>query len=672
MKTNLFKTTSLGFLILFLTLQSTFAQQNCLTDDFSNAGLWTHAGVENNQPTNTVSVTTGALRFNNTIGHTEDRVWRAVNAFDTWRVDFDFNPTAQSNAAHSIFNYTSSNNDPWYTGVYGNATNHNACAINYISNGGTPVLNMAARVGLNGVANANAGIAANVNATYFIRYERINGVTLRLSVFNNQARTSHVPGSPITMTIPCELNGLQFIQSANGWGSGTHRSLSANIDNLSLCNIPTEPVINGSLPLPSVNNVTGCTGTASKFTVNSPIANVTYKWYNSTSGGSVLSTGTTYTLPVFNSPVTYTYYVSYMNSCGQESNRQAVTVQINQAPQPAVITGSTSVCVNQISELFASVPNGVWSSPAPFIASVKQNGVVTGVAKGNTAIIYTLTSGSCSTYTGYNVVVNDVLGFYISGPSVLCPSTSGNKYEVVTSVADADYTWNIQNAPSVGVNFPVNGSNTTLLTTPASGVSTFILRCQGRNACGLSPMITKTINISTDVPPQPNVMCTGTPTPDNSCTNLTVTNNAGYTIEWTTASGTVLGTGTSIVRPLSTTIYCKYTSAFGCTSRTAYSPAVTCTYAARVALDPNTTSKSELKSSLNLYPNPNNGEFSFETTGYNGHAQVLNLLGLVVKEFDLVETQKVYHVDMQDQAKTKYLLRITGGSEAQSTLFVVQ
>jgi|GEM_PF-6558955 len=669
------KKIALILLGLFLTSQSLVAQQTCLTDDFSNAALWTHSGVLNGAPTRTVSVTNGAILFNNSIGGTEDRMWRTASAFDTWRVDLDFNPTAQSNPGHNIFGYTSNSNDPWYTGVKGSITNQNYCGIGYsnFNTGGIPTLYISAKVGdgipaNGGFSAASGGISAPstspVSTTYFIRYERINGVTLRLSVFSNRERTTPV-GVPVTLTIPCNLNGLQFIQSANGWGSGTHRSLTATIDNITLCPIAAVPIINAALALPSVNNITGCTGTTATLSVIAPIANVTYNWYTTASGGAVVASGTSYTLPVFTSPGTYTYYVSYATACGEESNRRAVTVQINQSPQPAIITGKTSVCVGQIIELFASVPNGVWSSPASFIASVKQSGVVTGVAKGNTAIIYTITSGSCITYTGYNVVVNDVLGFFISGPSVLCPSTSGNKYEVITAVPGADYTWNIENAPSVGMNFPVNGSNKTLVTTPASGVSSFIVRCQGKNACGLSPMITKTVSISTDVPNQPNITC---PTGDNTCATLSVTNNGSSSIVWTNAStGAVLGTGTSITRPLSTVVYCTYTSASGCISRTAYSPAVTCTYAARMAEAP-----TDNKAAFKLYPNPSDGEFTFETSGYNGHAQVLNILGVVVEEFDLIESQKVYHVNIKNQVKSKYLLRLTGGSESQVTMFITQ
>jgi hypothetical protein len=238
MKTNLIKKTTLGLIVFFLAFQSVLAQQNCQTDDFSTPQLWIHSGVYNGSPTNTVSIVNSTLSFKGTIGGTEDRLWRTANLLSTWKIEFDFTPTAQSNAAHTIFCYSSSNNDPWYTGTKGTITNHNACAISYISNGGDPVLNLSAQVGTAGVSNPNTGIVAPVKnpiSTYYMRFERTNRETLKLSVFTDKYRTTHATGSPIVLTIPCNLNGLQFIQVANGWGSGTQRSLTATIDNLSLC-----------------------------------------------------------------------------------------------------------------------------------------------------------------------------------------------------------------------------------------------------------------------------------------------------------------------------------------------------------------------------------------------------------------------------------------------------
>ena len=668
----------LGFL---LTYQSLFAQQQqCLiTNAFADLTQWTQVGAGK------VSVNNTGIHFNDAADRTEDRVWRPAPKLSNtaaWRIQFEFNPTKQSNASHNLIAYTSTNQDVQYT-AWGVNSVLDACFVNYFTPYVSPLppsISIGAKQGALGFNSGTSISLPSLNVTYFMLFERLNGRTLRLSVFSDAARTIAV-GTPILCTIPCNLGtidplgngGLQFLQSGTNWPGGNTRFLSADINNLSLCVGSLDlsnPTVNASLPLPSVNDVTICTGNSASLNATNGDYSLRYNWYNVSTGGSPISTNYYFYTPVFSTAGTYTYYVSYITPCGEMSSRKAVTVTVNPMPAQATITGNASVCVGQIGELVSSNLNGVWSSADPTIATIKQTGIVRGIAAGTTTIYNTVTSGACSSIASFSITVNDVLTFQITGPSPLCPSTSGNQYIVSPSVVGADYTWNIQNAPSVGVNFPVNGSNTSLLTTPSAGTiagGQFILRCQGKNACGLSQMVTKMITMSTNVPPQPNVSCSGSTT-DNSCVNLTVSNNVGYGIVWTNAStGAVLGTGTSIVRPLSTTVYCTYTSGSGCTSRTAYSPAVVCTYSARTA-EPT----SELKSSLKLYPNPSDGEFTFETSGYNGRAQVLNMLGNVVQEFELTETQKVYHVNIKNQAKSQYLLRLTGGPESQTNMFVTQ
>jgi choice-of-anchor A domain-containing protein len=67
-------------------------------------------------------------------------------------------------------------------------------------------------------------------------------------------------------------------------------------------------------------------------------------------------------------------------------------------PTVAAITGNNSVCIGLKTTLSSVTEDGVWSTNAINIASVNNNGVVTGVAKGNFIISYSVTN-KCGTTT---------------------------------------------------------------------------------------------------------------------------------------------------------------------------------------------------------------------------------------------------------------------------------
>jgi hypothetical protein len=330
------------------------------------------------------------------------------------------------------------------------------------------------------------------------------------------------------------------------------------------------------------------------------------------------------------------------------------------------ITGNNTVCVNQLLLLSNATSGGTWSSSNTAVATVNSFGLVSGISAGPAVITYTVPSGGCQLVANFPITVNSTLVFTIVGNSTVCPNSSGNGYTVSPIVSNADYTWNIQNGPNVGVNFPVNGSTNTTLTIPNSVTNNqFILRCQGLNLCGSSAIVSKTITLSTDVPAVPNVTCSGT-SGSNTCVNLTVTNAGTSSIQWI-VNGVVQGTSNTFVRPLNSSVLCTFTSPSGCTKSTWYSPAVVCTYQARTS-----NTASDNYTGLVLYPNPNAGNFTIKTNNYNGKALVYSILGVVVDEITVTDANNSYNLDISDKPKGTYLLKLTGGDQDHVSVFVVQ
>jgi len=344
------------------------------------------------------------------------------------------------------------------------------------------------------------------------------------------------------------------------------------------------------------------------------------------------------------------------------------------------ITGEATVCKGLIVALETTNTGGTWSSSNPAIASVKQSGVVKGEGAGTATITYTNLNGcGSSNIISKEITVKDKLSFKIGGANVVCPNSAPIPYWAdVSASVEGDFTWNIQDARNVSLSFPSAGSKETWAnipnSLPGSGQTSFIIRCQGLNECGASSIQTKTVSLSTDIPNVPNIICSGTTTsPVNSCVQISFDNKrTNDTYVWKNEStGTTLANLTSFTRPTSgnanadPSISLTFRSPFGCTKTSYYSPKVNCTYQKRVE---NSTPTEDY--ALKVYPNPNNCNFTFVTKGYTGKATVINVMGVVVKEFDIEETRTTYEVDMSNQANGTYLLRLTGGQDAHVSVFV--
>jgi gliding motility-associated-like protein len=91
--------------------------------------------------------------------------------------------------------------------------------------------------------------------------------------------------------------------------------------------------------VPNLNDTSVCKG--STMTLTLPFVNgVTYKWYDSLTGGTLLSTGLSYTSPTLNVPTTY--YVEAVNSFNCKSARLDVDIVINIVPKASFTYNSVA------------------------------------------------------------------------------------------------------------------------------------------------------------------------------------------------------------------------------------------------------------------------------------------------------------------------------------------
>ncbi|RFS22366.1 hypothetical protein DVR12_11160, partial [Chitinophaga silvatica] len=103
--------------------------------------------------------------------------------------------------------------------------------------------------------------------------------------------------------------------------------------------------VNPSPAPPVVANATlnACPGQTVEVAVLNPDPTLTYKWYNTPTGGTPLTTGASYTTPPINA--NQMYYVEALNNNGCPSaTRTAVSVIATPAPANPTITGTENIC----------------------------------------------------------------------------------------------------------------------------------------------------------------------------------------------------------------------------------------------------------------------------------------------------------------------------------------
>jgi gliding motility-associated-like protein len=107
-----------------------------------------------------------------------------------------------------------------------------------------------------------------------------------------------------------------------------------------------------AIPPPTASGTAICSGSSATLTATAPSNN--YEWYDSPTGGVLLSSGQAYVTPALTTTTTY-YVQTTSNGC--TSARTAVTVTINPIPSPPTASG-TIVCQGATAKLTASAPAG--------------------------------------------------------------------------------------------------------------------------------------------------------------------------------------------------------------------------------------------------------------------------------------------------------------------------
>lgn len=332
--------------------------------------------------------------------------------------------------------------------------------------------------------------------------------------------------------------------------------------------IPVIATVNASPTVTSTTPASICSG--DPFTISATASAGTLSWYNLPSGGTLLGTGSNYSLGSLGA--TTTYYVQATNgSCS--SARTAVEVTVTNRPANTSVTPATR-CGNGTLVLGATFSSGTvnWYD-APVLGNLVGTGstFVTPVLSATTTYYAEATNGSCTSFTRTAVVatVTQMPSFTSITPASRCGT--GN-ISLQATAASGTIRW--YDLPSGGTLLATGG---TLNLIGLAATTTYYVEVTDGSCTSLRTAVTATID------PVPGVTATTTASRcDSGTVTLQATVSAGGTLNWydAPALGNLLGTGTSFTTPniaVSTTYYVEAVLG-GCSSaRTAVTATVNAT-----------------------------------------------------------------------------------------------
>lgn len=176
--------------------------------------------------------------------------------------------------------------------------------------------------------------------------------------------------------------------------------------------------------------------------------------------------------------------ISYsITSCSATSYLTRV-VTVNPTPIVEAVTGASLLCVGTTTSVANSTSGGSWSVTDPSIASIDADGVVYGIATGNTTISYTVGNSCGVSYAIKNISVNATPAVVpIIGLPLLCLGSSITLSETTSSGVWSSNNTSIATVDATtGIVYGITTGNTTISYTVT-------------NSCG-SSVATKVVTVN--------------------------------------------------------------------------------------------------------------------------------------------------------------------------------
>ena len=357
-------------------------------------------------PTGTITTTENSGTPNdNTICAGANVTFTATAGFTNYQFYLRNTATLLQGGASNVYSSTSLVNNDYITVV---VTNSNGCTNTFPVSATINVIPLPLGTLTASAASVCAGTNVDFTATAgFTNYNfQVNGTTVQNGGGNIYSTTSLSSSDAVTV----------IVTNSNGC-IATFGPVSVTVNPL-----PTGilvPVENSGL---TSNDGIICTGATIVFTAPTGFSN-----YDFIKNGITIQSGAgnTYSTSALITGDQFTVAVTNGGGCVGLLN--TITVTVNTLPGVAAITGNTSVCLNNTTQLSDATGGGVWTSLDPGIATIDASGLVTGVSAGTATINYTVANiaTGCSSIASATVTVNAPPTVApITGNFNVCPGTT--------------------------------------------------------------------------------------------------------------------------------------------------------------------------------------------------------------------------------------------------------
>ncbi|WP_181369524.1 T9SS type B sorting domain-containing protein [Flavobacterium album] len=347
---------------------------------------------------------------------------------------------------------------------------------------------------------------------------------------------------------------------------------AANGTCISAARQPATVTVNALPTINPANPATACAGQTATISVSTPTP-ATINWYNAATGGTLLSTGNSFTTPVLNA--TTTYYAEAVNAEGCVSATRT-SVQVTVTPTSTLtVTTPVTTCNGSTATLQATPSAGAtvnWYTTATGGTAVGTgNNFTTPAINATTTYYAEAVNGTCISSSRSAVIVNVSASptVTVTTPSPLCGQGSATLQATASS--------GMVNWYATATGGTVLATGTSYTTPVITATTTYYAEAANGTCVSARQPVTVTVNaLPTINSANPAVVCAG------QAATISVGTPTPATINWysTATGGTILGTGNSFTTPVlnaSTTYYAEAVNAEGCTSAARTSILVTVT-----------------------------------------------------------------------------------------------
>jgi len=494
------------------------------------------------------------------------------------------------NAGKSVISYVLSGSGDCISTTVKNVSVSDACTgaineINVVCNGSTPTFSSTVEGGTWSSSNSAVGVIDGSNGLFTALNPGITNIVYTVPAAGNCPLSSSTKSITVTNTQVGVISGVssvllnESIQLSVNLQNGTWST-----SNNSIATVNTSGNVAGSgLGIASIKytyeGAGGCSAVITKdisvySTTNEPctgqvnditsICNGSTPVFISTIAGGTWTTSNTLVGTInpetglFTALTPGTMNVIYTiqgtgNCAGSVVTKPVIITNVNSA----TITGIAFVKKGFTTTLTSNLPNGTWTSTTPSIATITNEGLVTGMGAGRTTITYTyLSAGGCYATTTIDFLVTDPCTGVLNNISQICNGSTPTFTSTVTGGI-----WSSSNTSVATID-----ASTGLLTALTPGNTDITYTVNGSGGCANS-VATKLIRVYTT---QVGTLSGNWSVDVNDVTSFTSSISGGV---WSTANSTIAlvspqNTSVGSVRGLkqgSTSISYTYESVSGCT-----------------------------------------------------------------------------------------------------------